>query len=85
MLGARKERRPERLVPISLEAAVPADHFYRYLDSELGLITPASLWRWFAMNGSRPSTAYSPAWGQRETTSSTEGMPSASRIRPATR
>ena len=37
MLGARKERRAERLVPISLEAAVPADHFYRYLDAKLDL------------------------------------------------
>ncbi len=37
MLGARKERRPERLVPISLEAAVPPDHFYRYLDAKLDL------------------------------------------------
>jgi transposase len=37
MLGARKERRGERLVPISLEAAVPADHFYRCLDAKLDL------------------------------------------------
>ena len=37
MLGAHKERRGERLVPISLEAAVPADHFYRYLDAKLDL------------------------------------------------
>src|SRR5215217_4390204 len=37
MLGARKERRGERLVPIALEAAVPADHFYRYLDARLDL------------------------------------------------
>ena len=37
MLGARKVRRGERLVPISLEAAVPADHFYRYLDAQLDL------------------------------------------------
>ncbi len=37
MLGARKERRAERLVPISLEAAVPADHFYRHLEAVLDL------------------------------------------------
>ena len=37
MLGARKERRSERLVPISLEAAVPADHFYRHLEAVLDL------------------------------------------------
>ena len=37
MLGARKERRGERLVPISLEAAVPGDHFYRHLDAVLDL------------------------------------------------
>jgi transposase len=37
MLGPRKERRAERLVPISLEAAVPADHFYRHLEAVLDL------------------------------------------------
>ena len=37
MLGARKERRGARLVPISLEAAVPSDHFYRYLEAVLDL------------------------------------------------
>ena len=37
MLGVRKERRGERLVPISLEAAVPAEHFYRHLDATLDL------------------------------------------------
>ncbi len=37
MLGPRKERRGERLVPISLEAAVPADHFYRHLEAVLDL------------------------------------------------
>ena len=37
MLGVSKERRGERLVSISLEAAVPADHFYRYLDAKLDL------------------------------------------------
>src|SRR5215212_738206 len=37
MLGPRKERRAERLVPMCLEAAVPADHFYRYLDATLDL------------------------------------------------
>jgi hypothetical protein len=35
MLGARQERRGERLAPTSLEAAVPADHCYRYLDATL--------------------------------------------------
>src|SRR5215218_1400612 len=37
MLGPRKERCVERLVPISLEAAVPTDHFYRHLDARLDL------------------------------------------------
>ena len=37
MLGPRKERRAERLVPISLEAAVPADHFYRHVEAVLDL------------------------------------------------
>src|ERR671920_232490 len=37
MLGARKERRAPRLVPVCLEAAVPADHFYRHLDAALDL------------------------------------------------
>ncbi len=37
MLGARKERRGARLVPICLEAAVPADHFYRHLEAVLDL------------------------------------------------
>jgi transposase len=37
MLGPCKERHVERLVPVSLEAAVPADHFYRHLDAALDL------------------------------------------------
>src|SRR5215216_7136590 len=37
MLGARKERRAARLVPVCLEAAVPADHFYRHLEATLDL------------------------------------------------
>ncbi len=37
MLGARKGRRSERLVPICLEAVVPTDHFYRYLEARLDL------------------------------------------------
>ena len=37
MLGPCKERDVERLVPLSLEAAVPADHFYRHLDAVLDL------------------------------------------------
>jgi transposase len=37
MLGPCKERRVERLVPLSLEAAVPADHFYRHLEAVLDL------------------------------------------------
>src|SRR5215218_8563747 len=37
MLGPRKERCVERLVPISLEAAVPTDHFYRHLEAVLDL------------------------------------------------
>jgi hypothetical protein len=37
MLGPRKERRAQRLVPVSLEAAVPADHFYRHLETVLDL------------------------------------------------
>ena len=37
MLGVRKERGGARLVPLSLEAAVPADHFYRYLEAKLDL------------------------------------------------
>src|SRR5215210_6614648 len=37
MLGARKERRAPRLVPVCLAAAVPADHFYRHLDAALDL------------------------------------------------
>jgi len=37
MLGPCKARRGERLVPICLEAAVPADHFYRHLDAMLDL------------------------------------------------
>src|SRR5215216_4870316 len=37
MLGPGKHRDVERLVPISLEAAVPADHFYRHLDAVLDL------------------------------------------------
>ena len=37
MLGVREGRRAERLVPISLEAAVPADHFYRHLEAVLDL------------------------------------------------
>ncbi len=36
-MGARTERRGARLVPISLEAAVPADHFYRHLEAVLDL------------------------------------------------
>ena len=37
MLGPCKERHVDRLVPISLEAAVPADHFYRHLHAALDL------------------------------------------------
>src|SRR5215212_6212746 len=37
MLGPCKERDVERLVPISLEAAVAADDFYRHLDAALDL------------------------------------------------
>jgi len=37
MLGARKERHATRLVPICLEAAVPADHFYRHLEAVLDM------------------------------------------------
>ena len=37
MLGPCKERDVERLVPISLEAAVPADDFSRHLDATLDL------------------------------------------------
>src|SRR5215211_7433562 len=37
MLGARKERRAARLVPVCLEAAVPPDHFYRHLEATLDL------------------------------------------------
>jgi transposase len=37
MLGPCKDRDVERLVPISLEAAVPADDFYRHLDATLDL------------------------------------------------
>ncbi len=36
-MGARKERRAARLVPVCLEAAVPADHFYRHLEATLDL------------------------------------------------
>ncbi len=40
MLGPCKHRDVERLVPISLEAAVPADHFYRHLEAtrDLGFV-----------------------------------------------
>jgi transposase len=37
MLGPCKERHAPRLVPVSLEAAVPADHFYRHLEATLDL------------------------------------------------
>ena len=37
MLGPCKERHVDRLVPISLDAAVPADNFYRHLDAVLDL------------------------------------------------
>jgi len=37
MLGPPKERHAERLVPVSLEAAVPADHFSRHLEAALDL------------------------------------------------
>jgi transposase len=37
MLGPCKHHPADRLVPISLEAAVPADHFYRHLDATLDL------------------------------------------------
>ncbi len=37
MLGPCKERNVDRCVPISLEAAVPADHFYRHLEAVLDL------------------------------------------------
>ena len=37
MLGARKACRAERLVAICLEAAIPADHFYRSFEARLDL------------------------------------------------
>jgi transposase len=37
MLGPCKERHAQRLVPLSLEAAVPPDHFYRHLEAVLDL------------------------------------------------
>ena len=55
MLGPCKRRDVERLVPISLEAAVPADHFYRHLDAVLDL-SFVRTWvaDWYA-EGGRPS------------------------------
>src|SRR5438270_11899572 len=55
MLGPPKARVLDRLVTVSLEALVPADHFYRHLERELDL---SFVREWvegcYAVNG-RPS------------------------------
>jgi hypothetical protein len=37
MLGPPKPRRLDQPIAVSLEALVPADHFYRHLESKLDL------------------------------------------------
>src|SRR5918911_987866 len=55
MLGPIKPRRVDRLVAASLDALVPADHFYRHLERALDLGFVRDLVRDAYAAGGRPS------------------------------
>ena len=59
MLGARTERPGERLAPMSMEAAVPANRFNRHLDAtrDLGFVRDWVADR-YAERGGRASTRW---------------------------